>query len=115
LLPTWIGNRCARLHPGQRKVAFDDTQFVAGDYVPGIIKSPFTGDRGNITAGWKYDEAAHTWTLEFGRSLVTGSEMDVQFSDLTAAYYFGVAAFDNAQVRHAFEVGASFMVFQPKP
>jgi hypothetical protein len=41
-----------------------------------------------------------------GRALVTGSEFDVQFDDLSATYFFGVAAFDNAQVRHAFHRGA---------
>lgn len=53
------------------------------------------------------------WTLEFGRKLATGSEFDVQFDDLTATYYFGVATFDNAQVRHAFEAGSTPFVFKP--
>ena len=55
------------------------------------------------------------WTIEFGRKLVTNGEFDVQFSDLTVVYYFGLAIFENAQVRHAFEQGVSFLVFQPKP
>jgi hypothetical protein len=66
----------------------------------------------DISAGWVYADG--TWTIELGRKLVTGSEFDVQFEDLTAPYYFGVAAFDNAQVRHAFQTGASALVFQPK-
>lgn len=32
---------------------------------------------------------------------------------MTKAYYLGVAAFDNAQVRHAFQAGATPFVFQP--
>jgi len=45
--------------------------------------------------------------------LATGSQYDVQFDDLTAIYHFAVAAFDNAQVRHAFQMGATAFVFQP--
>jgi hypothetical protein len=93
------------------KLPFDDSLFVAGDLVPGVYTAPFTGDRGNISANWQYTDGA--WTLEFSRSLVTGSEFDVQFEDLTATYYFGVAVFDNAQVRHAFQAGSSPFVFQP--
>lgn len=94
------------------KVAIDPAAIPAGSYIPGIIKSEFVGDRGDIRAGWKY--ANGMWTLEFGRKLTTGSQYDVQFDDLTATYYFGVAVFDNAQVRHAYESGASMLVFQPK-
>ena len=92
------------------KVPFDDSLFAAGDMIPGIVKSPFTGDRGNISAGWKWADGA--WTLELGRPLVTGSEFDVQFDDLTKSYPFGVAVFDNAQVRHAFQQRAEKLIFQ---
>ncbi|HEU5319782.1 MAG TPA: ethylbenzene dehydrogenase-related protein, partial [Methylomirabilota bacterium] len=79
------------------KEPLDEGKYKAGDEVPGIIVAPFTGDRGHIAAriGWK-DGA---WTLVFARKLVTGSEFDVQFSDLRKEYAFGVAVFDNAQVR----------------
>ena len=96
------------------KTALDQAALDAmpvGSYLPGIIKSQIVGDRGNISAGWKWVDG--TWTIEFGRLLNTGSEYDVQFTDLTAMYYFGVAVFENAQVRHAFEYGASFIVFKP--
>ena len=83
-----------------------------GSYIPGIVISEFVGDRADFKAGWKYENG--TWTVEFGRKLTTGSQYDVQFSDLTAFYYFGVAVFENASVRHAYENGASFLVFQPK-
>lgn len=85
----------------------------AGTLIPGIIKSAIVGDRGDITAGWVWKDGV--WTLEFGRKLVTAGETDVQFNDLAAQYFFGLAIFENAQVRHAFEQGASFLVFQPKP
>ena len=94
----------------EEKVPFDDSLFAAGDMIPGIIKSPFVGDRANISAGWKWADGV--WTLELGRPLVTGSEFDVQFDDLAKPYYFGVAVFDNAQVRHAFQQRANTLVFQ---
>lgn len=84
-----------------------------GSLIPGIVKSTIVGDRGDITAGWEWKDGV--WTIEFGRKLVTAGEFDVQFSDLGAMYYFGLAIFENAQVRHAFEQGVSFLVFQPKP
>jgi len=45
------------------------------------------------------------------RKLVTGGKTDVQFDDLGATYAFGLAAFDNAQVRHAFQTGALKLQF----
>jgi hypothetical protein len=93
------------------KVAFDATKYQPGDEVPGIVASLITGDRGNIAAGWKYADGK--WTIEFGRKLVTGSEYDVQFNDLGTVYYFGLAIFDNAQVRHAFGAHPVPFVFKP--
>jgi hypothetical protein len=52
------------------------------------------------------------WTVEFARKLVTGSEFDVQFNDPKKAYSFGVAVFDNAQVRHAYADGVHFLKFK---
>lgn len=99
------------------KVALDQAALDAmpvGTYLPGIVKSPFVGgDRGDITAAWNWEDGV--WTIEFSRKLTTGSETDVQFSDLAAVYYFGVAVFENAQVRHAFQAGSTSFVFMPKP
>lgn len=95
------------------KVAIDPAALSAGALIPGIIKSSIVGDRGDITAAWKWENG--TWTIEFSRALTTGSETDVQFSDLAATYYFGVAVFDNAQVRHAFQTGSTPFVFMTKP
>lgn len=92
-------------------VEFDDSQFIPGDIVPGIYKAPFEGDRGDISAGWVYVDGM--WVLEIGRALETGSEFDVQFNDMAAEYYFGVAIFDNAQVRHAYQFGVNTLVFKP--
>ncbi|MBI5957227.1 MAG: ethylbenzene dehydrogenase [Chloroflexi bacterium] len=88
---------------------FDPAMFQSGDRLPAIVKSEFVGDGGDIAAGWMWEDGV--WTLELGRSLVTESEYDVQFDDLSASYYFAVAAFDNAQVRHAFETGATQFTF----
>lgn len=97
------------------KVALDKAALEAlpaNSYIPGIVKSALVGDRGNISAGWKW--ANGKWTIEFGRLLNTDSKFDVQFTDRAAMYYFGVAVFENAQVRHATQTSPSFMVFQPR-
>ncbi|MCB9451126.1 MAG: ethylbenzene dehydrogenase [Anaerolineaceae bacterium] len=91
-------------------VPFDASLFQPGDRVPGIVKSEFVGDRGDFTAGWQWVDGV--WTLEFSRALVTGSEFDVQFDDLAGVYYFGIADFDNAQVRHSFAGDPIMFVFQ---
>jgi len=96
------------------KVALDQAALDAmpvGSYLPGIIKSPIVGDRGEISAAWNWENGV--WTIEFSRKLTTGSETDVQFSDLSATYYFGLALFENAQVRHAFQTGSTPFVFMP--
>ena len=91
------------------KVAFDDSRFKPGDEVPSILVAPFTGDRGDISASIRW--AKGKWTAVMSRKLVTEGKYDVQFSNLGDTYEFGVAAFDNAQVRHAFHTGALKLVF----
>jgi len=93
------------------KVALDDSRYRSGDEVPGIVIAPFTGDRGDIRSRAVWRNGA--WTVEFARKLVTGSAFDVQFNNLNKPYYFGVAIFDNAQVRHAYQAGAARLIFQP--
>jgi hypothetical protein len=102
--PYWILN--------EEKQEFVDN-FSAGDEVPGIIVEAATGDRGSIGAKGTYSGGG--WTLEISRALVTGSEFDVQFDDLNDSYYFGVAAFDNAQVRHAYQTGVTALTFDEAP
>ena len=91
------------------KAPFDDRKFKPGDEVASIMVAPFTGDRGEIAAaiGWKGGK----WTAVMSRKLVTGSKFDVQFDDLNGSYAFGLAAFDNAQVRHAIQMGALKLKF----
>jgi len=91
------------------KEPFDDSKYKAGDEVPGIIVSPFTGDRGDISAKASWKDGVRT--LEMARKRVTNSEFDVQFND-KKEYAFGIAVFDNAQVRHAYTPGALKMVLE---
>ena len=91
------------------KVAFDDAKFKPGDEVPSILVAPFTGDRGDIAANIRWNKGQ--WTVVLARKLVTEGKYDVQFADLKDKYEFGIAAFDNAQVRHAFHGGSLKLVF----
>lgn len=93
------------------KVRFDGSKLRAGDRIPGVVISEIKGDRGDIPAKWKWANGA--WTIEFSRRLVTDSMYDVQFDNINAGYYFGAAVFDNAQVRHAYQKGATPLVFKP--
>ncbi|MBI3949534.1 MAG: ethylbenzene dehydrogenase [Acidobacteria bacterium] len=90
------------------KQPFADT-YAPDDEVAGIVVAPFLGDRGDIACKGVW--ANGVWTLEIARTLVTGSQYDVQFSDLTKGYFFGMSAFDNAQVRHAFQTGVNELRF----
>jgi hypothetical protein len=92
------------------KEPFDDSKYKAGDEVPGIVVAPFTGDRGDIAskAAWKDG----VWTVEMARKRVTKSEFDVQFEDPKKQHAFGLAVFDNAQVRHAYSTGVLKLVFE---
>ena len=91
------------------KAPFDDSKFKPGDEVASILVAPFVGDRGDVStaSAWKNGK----WTHVFARKLVTGSKYDVQFDNLDAGYAFAVAAFDNAQVRHAWQEGANTLKF----
>jgi hypothetical protein len=91
------------------KEPFDDSKYKAGDEVPGIIVAPFTGDRGDLSGSMTWKNGM--WTVVIKRKLVTGSEFDVQFSDLKKGYTFGVAVFDNAQVRHGYTPGVLKLMF----
>ena len=91
------------------KVAFDDSKFAAGDEVASIMVSKFTGDRGDIDTVIGYKDGGYTMVL--ARKLVTPGKFDVQFASLDAEYPFGLAVFDNAQVRHAFHRGSIKLKF----
>jgi len=93
------------------KQPFNDT-YNAGDEIAGIIVAPFVGDRGDISGKGVY--ANGMWTLELGRKWDTGSDFDVQFTDTKKPYYFGVAVFDNAQVRHSFSTAPIALILEPE-
>ena len=92
------------------KEPFDDSKYKAGDEVPGIVVAPFTGDRGDISVKSSWKDG--TYTLVFWRKLTTNSDFDVQFTDMKKQYAFGVAVFDNAQVRHAYVPGVLRLTFE---
>lgn len=95
------------------KVKFAD-KFKAGDVIPGIVVSPFTGSRGDIKAKGVW--ANEMWTIEVKRKLVTTGEkaeiQDVQFKDLGKPYYFGVSVFDNSQINHIYHQGSIELRFK---
>ena len=91
------------------KVAFDDGKFAANDEVASILVSKFTGERGAIDTAIGYKDGGYTVVM--ARKLATTGKFDVQFATLDAEYPFGLAIFDNAQVRHAFHRGALKLKF----
>ncbi len=91
------------------KEPFDDSKYKAGDEVPGIVVAPFTGDRGDIAAAGVWKDGV--WTVELARKRSTKSDSDVQFTD-RKEYAFGVAVFDNAQVRHAYTPAVLKMIME---
>lgn len=96
--------------PEADKVPFDDSKFVVGDEVASIVTAPFTGDRGDISLGIQWKDGK--WIAEISRKLVTGSKTDIQFNDMSKIYGFGIAMFDNAQVRHAYTQPPYHLVFE---
>jgi len=97
----------------ENKVPFVDT-FKAGDKVPGVVVTDYTGSGGDVLTSsvWKDGK----WTLVFKRALVTtypkSAEQDVQFSDLTKKYYLAIAAFDNSQINHVYHDGSIELSFK---
>ncbi|UTW03624.1 ethylbenzene dehydrogenase [Amphritea atlantica] len=96
-----------------QKTPFVDT-FKPGDQVPGIMSEAFTGSRGDIWAKGEWQDGR--WTIEIKRALVTSGEnagvQDVQFSDLSQAYSFGISVFDNSQIDHLYHEGAYDLIFK---
>jgi len=93
------------------QVPFDDRRFKTGDEVASFLIYALKGDRADILVAARWRNSVHT--SEVSRKLTTGSKYDVQFSDLSARYGFGFAAFDNAQVRHAVHYGPLYLRFAP--
>jgi hypothetical protein len=92
------------------KTPLDDSLFQPGNRVPSILVEPFTGDRGDISAQWRYQNGL--WMVELSRKRATGSNYDVQFDSLDRVYRFDLATFDNTQQRHAVTDHSSFLTFQ---
>ncbi len=92
------------------QVAFDDSRFKAGDEVASFLIFPLQG-RPRRHQGRRNAGANGKWTSEVSRKLTTGSKFDVQFNNLDAKYGFGFAAFDNAQVRHAYHYDPLYLSF----
>lgn len=90
------------------EVPFVDN-FKTGDEVASHINNPLQGDRADIRVATSWNNGMLTSVVS--RKLVTGSRFDVQFGKLDARYPFGIAAFDNAAVRHATPDDALFLVF----
>ncbi len=85
-------------------------KMAEGDFIPGAIAKQISGDPADITAKAKWENGV--WTLETQRKLVTASEKDIQFKDLSKEYYFAVSAFDNSQIGHAYQAGAQKLQFK---
>ncbi|MBB5347445.1 ethylbenzene dehydrogenase [Desulfoprunum benzoelyticum] len=96
-----------------KKTAFVDT-FKTGDIVPGIEISPLVGGRADVLARNHYDNGV--WTVEVMRSLKTEGEnvetQDVQFTDRSKSYPFGIAVFDNSQINHLYHEGVFNLIFK---
>jgi hypothetical protein len=91
------------------QVPFDDSKFKTGDEVASFLIHTLKTDRADVNVATRW--ANGVFTSEASRKLTTGSKFDVQFSDLNAAYGFGFAAFDNAQVRHAVHYEPLYLKF----
>jgi len=76
----------------------EDT-FCLGAQAPGVIVTPFQGDRGDVRAEGRWLDGR--WTVEFARALKTGSSAD---TEMRGELYLGVAIFDNASSKHAFHL-----------
>ncbi len=72
--------------------------------------TPSPRDWGDIPAKMVWKDGV--WTTVLWRKLSTGSQFDVQFSDLKKEYAFGVSVFDNTQVRHAYTPGVLKLKFE---
>lgn len=81
-----------------------------GDFIPGLYALPLTGDPADIIAKGNWENGV--WTLEIQRKLTTESDKDVQFEDLAKEYFFGVSAFDNSQIGHAYQTGVQKLIFK---
>jgi Ethylbenzene dehydrogenase len=103
--------------PSTDNVEITDVEAAAlpvGTQVANMITVPVTGSRADVTGVAVYNQYSKVWTMEIRRRLVTtDATNDVQFSDLTRAYKFGIAVFDNAQIEHSYSGVPFSLVFRP--
>jgi Ethylbenzene dehydrogenase len=73
-----------------------DAAIPVGTVIPSIVyDTPFTGDRGDVSAHAQWKNG--WWTMEASRVLDTGSKFDQPIGNDT---YMWVSVFDHNQVRH---------------
>jgi len=74
-------------------------EMPAGTIVPGMVLSPFQGDRGDVVCQSSHEDGR--WEVLIRRKLDTGSEFDTAFVP-GQIHTFGCAAFDHSSKRHAY-------------
>ena len=80
----------------------DYGKYKPGDRLPGLMLAPLLGNRADIGAAGQWSDGM--WTLEVRRRLSTGDPNDVDFSDTSQRYPFGVAIFNAQQFEHSYSV-----------
>ncbi|MFW6169662.1 MAG: ethylbenzene dehydrogenase-related protein [Planctomycetota bacterium] len=81
----------------------------AGAIVPGIVFSPFEGNRGDVQCDATHKDGY--WELLIRRKLDTGHEHDTKFVP-GQSYSFGCAAFDHSSKRHAYGFQVYTLAFE---
>lgn len=81
-----------------------------GTIVPGIVFSPFQGDRGHVHCRSQHHDGR--WEVLIRRKLDTGSEYDVTFVP-GRTHSFGCAAFDHTSKRHAYGFHVFGLTLEP--
>lgn len=94
----------------EAKAIKDYRTFKPGAILPGWVLEKFTGSRGDIIGKGLWKEGM--WTLEVARKLNTGHDDDIQFTDLSKEYYFGVAIFDNSESTHPISQRPNRLIFK---
>lgn len=97
----------------EEKVPFVDT-FKPGDRIPGLVIKKMEGSAADIQTLSEHKDGQ--WTLVFKRALTTAhpksAVQDVQFTDLSKPYHFGVSVFDNTQINHMYHDGSVQLIFK---
>jgi cytochrome b subunit of formate dehydrogenase len=81
-----------------------------GSIVPGLVVSPFLGDRGDVRSLAVHSQGQ--WHVIMRRRMATSSAYDTQFEP-GGRYAFAVAAFDHTRWRHAYHHGTYELALQP--